>query len=84
MGAPKTAHVVRTWHAWASLELSAGRVDVARTYLAHGLAVDRSSPALLSLMAKVEAQEGDLLRARELFETALRESPYARFLWRRV
>lgn len=80
--APWTSHVVRTFHAWARLELGVGQIVRARAYVAHGLAVDAKSPALLALLAGIEAREGYIGRARALFERALVQSPRARFLWR--
>lgn len=80
--APRTRHVVRTFHAWARLEMGVGRVARARAYVAHGLAVDPESPALLALLARIEAGDGYIGRARALLEKALVQSPRARFLWR--
>lgn len=80
--APKNVDVVKSWHAWATLELDAGRLHLARRYVAHGLRRDDRSAPLLTLLGTLEWRQGEVTRARESFEAAVKAAPRDRSIWR--
>lgn len=80
--APQSNHIVKTWHAWASLELSQNRFALARRYFAHGLKANSKSVALLTGLAKLEARVGNMPRARDCLEAAIKAEPRRQSTWR--
>lgn len=80
--APRSPNVVRTWHAWASMEMDVGRYEIARRYFFHGLDVDERSVPILIGIAKLEAKEGNMQRAREYMEKCVHFEPWRQSMWR--